>query len=76
MEEQFVGRGDAQTRSDRSGIYDAGPLRHLLRRVRLFEQLLGYLAEIVDETDGRVLLQRIVDTAIEMLFSRTLILRD
>lgn len=70
MEEQFVGRGDAQTRSDRPGIYNAGPLRHLLRRVRLFEQLLGYLAEVVDETDSRIFLQRIIDAAIETLLKR------
>lgn len=67
MEEQFVRRGDAETRGDRSGIYDAGPLRHLLCRVRFFEQLLWYLAEVVNEADSRVLLQRIVDAAIDTL---------
>lgn len=75
MEEQFVGRGNAQARSYRSGIYNASSLRHLLRWMRFFEQLLGYLTEVVDETDSRIFLQRIINAAIETLLS-ILILGD
>lgn len=37
MEEQFVRRSDAQSRSNGPGVYNAGSLRHLLRRMRLLE---------------------------------------
>lgn len=76
MEEQFVRRGDAQSGGDGSRIYNAGPLCHFLRWMRLLEQLLRYLTEIVNKTDSRVLFQRIVDATREMLIKKKLDLNN
>lgn len=64
MEEQFIGCGETQPRGDRPGIYNTGSLRHLLCRMWLLEQLLRYLTKVVDETNGRVLFQWIINAII------------
>ena len=53
------------------GVVETGPghldasvqvgRRHFLGRVRLFKQLFGYLTKIVDEANGRIALQRVLD---------------
>lgn len=60
--EHLLYGGDSGGLGERPGIYDGRALaRQLLAGVGLAEQLLGDLAKVVDETDGCIFLQRIVN---------------